>query len=136
MRNIARLFRPLRAMVFLASKDAAPRVFGVSRAARKPSSPAFLMGLAILLFAATACTESDSGLAPIHNDGAKSAIPNQYIIIFKPDTADELIKAAQNTVEQLGGKVKHVYRLAPIGFSAEISREAVQSLRRAPGSPI
>lgn len=85
-------------------------------------------------------------LAPVLNDGAPKAIRGRYIIVFKEEggTAAATRKvrnaaaaaqsmAAQRLVQQLGGRVGHVYSSALTGFAAELSPAALERLRAMPG---
>jgi subtilisin family serine protease len=85
-------------------------------------------------------------LVPVLNERAPKAIPGRYIIIFKEEggTAAATRKvrnaaaaaqsmAAQRLVQQLGGRVDHVYTSAVTGFSAALSPAALERLRAMPG---
>ena len=76
---------------------------------------------------------SESRLAPILNQNAKSRIPDQYIIVFKPGSDREAVVVAQATVKRLGGTIRHTGKLAPLWFSAKMPAEAVSAMRAAPG---
>ena len=71
-------------------------------------------------------------LAPLINAELPSKIPGEYIIVFKPGTPRDVVLAAQNRAKRLGGTIKHIYTLAPIGFSAKLPERALQALRTEP----
>jgi hypothetical protein len=71
-------------------------------------------------------------LAPVINQNSQNAIPDQYMVIFEPGTSLSAVRAAQNTVRNLGGKVEFTYKSALIGFSARIPPEALQAVRAIP----
>src|SRR5271165_6307880 len=65
-------------------------------------------------------------LPSVINEGAPKAIPGQYIVVFKPETARVASKAgsarqallgAERTVEKLDGTILFTYTSALIGFS-------------------
>jgi subtilisin family serine protease len=71
-------------------------------------------------------------LAPVLNADSPTVIPGQYIIVFRQGTTREALMAAQRIVEQMDGKVEHVYTSALVGFSATLSDSALQTLRGLP----
>jgi subtilisin family serine protease len=72
-------------------------------------------------------------LPPVTNRESRSAIPDQYIVVFKEGTARSVVLAAQRTVQRLGGRVGFTYTAALIGFSATVPQNALETLRAAPG---
>lgn len=78
-------------------------------------------------------------LAPVQNEGAPNTIPGQYIVVFKPDTARNVVTAAQERVRSLGGTILHTYTSALVGFSVKLPTEgpqaqrAIEALRALPG---
>ena len=70
-----------------------------------------------------------SNLAPLYD--ATSAIPGQYIVVFK-DTVHNVPAAVQSMINTVGGTVKHTYSVALKGFAAQLSSAAVDALRRNP----
>jgi hypothetical protein len=116
------------------------------RHSRKPhllwrlSPVAFWVALAIQILPgitaraqpAPAQSTPQPGLAPITNEGAPNTIPGQYIVVFKPGTARNVVAAAQERVKSLGGKVLFTYTSSLIGFSVKVPPQAVQALRALP----
>src|SRR4051812_44747272 len=88
---------------------------------------------ALLAFAAKSDVPSalaqQQRLAPVVNQNSQNAIPDQYMVIFEPGTPPSAVRAAQNTVRNLGGKVEFTYKSALIGFSARIPPGALQAVR-------
>ena len=75
-------------------------------------------------------------------EAAPKAIPGQYIVVFKPETARlaskagsarQAVLAAQETVKRLGGTVGFTYTSAVIGFSAKLPPRALEAVRALPG---
>ena len=48
---------------------------------------------------------SGETLAPVRLEGTPTAIPDQFIVVFKPGTSIETVREAQNTATRLGGAV-------------------------------
>lgn len=71
-------------------------------------------------------------LAPLINEKLPNKIPDEYIVVFKPDTPPEVVQAAQKRVKQRDGTIKFIYTSAFIGFSAKLSQSALQALRAEP----
>lgn len=90
-----------------------------------------IVGMAIAQSARTPTPEPT--LAPLRNERAPDRIPDQYIVVFKPGTSRRAILAAQDRVKELGGSIRHIYKSAPIGFSAEVPENALPALRAIPG---
>jgi hypothetical protein len=67
------------------------------------------------------------------NQSSPKAIPNQYVLIFKPGTAPETVSAAESTVKSLGGEVLLRYKSVVIGFSARVPSSALQAVRAIAG---
>jgi subtilisin family serine protease len=86
--------------------------------------------LAVQAFAGTAIAQpAPFALAPVQNEGAPNQIPGQYIVVFRPGTARNVMAAAQDMVKALGGTVGHTYTSALIGFSVKLPAEAAQAQR-------
>ena len=62
---------------------------------------------------------------------AAQAIPNRYIVVFKPSVSAPAAEAVR-IVNADGGKVQYTYTRALKGFAAELSPRAVQALRTNP----
>jgi subtilisin family serine protease len=73
-----------------------------------------------------------STLAPLINEDVPNRIPDQYIVIFKPGTSIDVALAAQKKVIGLRGTIRTTYTSGLIGFSAELSEDALQLLRSNP----
>lgn len=72
-------------------------------------------------------------LAPLLNEKAPNRIANQYIVVFKPGTSRNVFLAAQNETKRLRSTVRITYETSGlIGFSAELSKSALQTLRANP----
>jgi subtilisin family serine protease len=79
-------------------------------------------------------------LAPVQNENSASRIPGQYLVVFKPGTARNVVAAAQERVKGLGGTVMHSYSSSAVtGFSVKLptegdrSQRAMETLRAIPG---
>lgn len=89
----------------------------------------------------TGCTElapspdSSSGatLAPLLHQNLPNVIPDEYVVVFKPNTTPASIMATHRLAAQLGGRIKHVYREVLTGFSGTLPIHAVKALRVQPG---
>lgn len=58
-------------------------------------------------------------------------IPNQYIVVFKENTARNVIRRVTDTaVRDLGAKVLYEYSSALKGFAAKLSKKALRQLRK------
>ncbi len=86
----------------------------------------------ILMIAGSVIGQPEPQLAPLLNENAKDRIPDQYIVVFKPGTPREAVRAAQETVRKHQGRILHTYKATLIGFSAKMSPAAVQALRANP----
>ncbi len=56
-------------------------------------------------------------LAPLRNQGVRSAIPNRYIVVMKSGVSREAMGDIRQRITGIGGKVVHVYTSALNGFS-------------------
>ncbi len=60
-------------------------------------------------------------------------IPDEYIVVFKAGQTDEDVNASKKELEEVdGGKVKHTYSAAIKGFSAHMSPQAVEKIKKNP----
>jgi subtilisin family serine protease len=84
---------------------------------------------------------SAQGAPVLHQDSPK-AIPGQYIVVFKPETAGmaskagsarQALLAAEETVKKFDGTVLFTYTSALIGFSAKLPPRALEAIRALPG---
>jgi subtilisin family serine protease len=93
----------------------------------------------VFTWTAIAQPAAERTLAPVHNEGGPNTIPGQYIVVFKPGTARNVVAAAQERIKSLGGKVLFTYTSSLIGFSVKVPAEgeqaqrAVQALRELSG---
>jgi subtilase family protein/peptidase inhibitor I9 len=90
-----------------------------------------LMAFTVLCVASGAFAQAE--LAPLRNQGVRSAIANRYIVVMKPGVSREALGDIRQRITGIGGKVVHVYTSALNGFSVEISPEGVEALRALPG---
>jgi len=90
------------------------------------ASIACVTALAVQMLAAPASAQQPR-LAPITNADAPNRIPGQYIVVFKPGTARNVVAAAQERVKGLGGTVMHTYTSALVGFSVKMPAEAARA---------
>jgi Subtilase family/Bacterial Ig-like domain (group 3)/Peptidase inhibitor I9 len=81
-------------------------------------------------------------LASVLNEGAPKAIPGQYIVVFKPDTARIAsgagsarlaLLSAEEIVRKFDGTIGFTYTSALIGFSAKLPPRALEAIRALPG---
>lgn len=81
-------------------------------------------------------------LAPVIKEDAPKAIPGQYIVVFKPETARvgsksgaarQQLLAAEETVKRLDGTIRFTYTAALIGFNAKLPPKALEAVRSMPG---
>jgi subtilisin family serine protease len=75
-------------------------------------------------------TPRPDGLAPLINENTRSAVPNQYLVIFKPSASRVDMSAAEEAVKRLGGTVVFRYTAAIQGLGIKLPPgTSVQSLR-------
>jgi len=89
-----------------------------------------VMAFTVLCVATGALAQAE--LAPLRNQGVRSAIPNRYIVVMKSGVSREAMGDIRQRITGIGGKVVHVYTSALNGFSVEISPEGLQALRVLP----
>lgn len=70
--------------------------------------------------------------APVLNQDSPSAIPGEYIVVFKKGVGNRSINAAARAVERRGGTVHHTYATALQGFAAHVPEQALNGLRNNP----
>ncbi len=71
--------------------------------------------------------------APLLGMNSTDRIEGRYIVVFKGDTSEKAVESAMETsVQASGGTVLRRYTAALNGFAAELSDEAVQTLRENP----
>lgn len=70
--------------------------------------------------------------APAFGQVGSGAIPDRYIVVFKPGVADAP-GLARRLVAAQGGTLHHPYQHAIQGFAATLPQGAVEALRRHPG---
>lgn len=77
--------------------------------------------------------DSAADLAPLLAADSATAIPGQYIVVFKEDAnARGVAEAVTNQVAAEGGRVLYTYADALVGFAAQLTDEAVEALRKNP----
>jgi hypothetical protein len=124
------------------------------RILRSEGAPtAAIAGLAAALLLVPGCTGGAGAgrttPAPVLNEGAPSAVPGSYIVVFRERavgatdstrsravrdaSAATQSRAAQAEVRRLGGQVTHEYTAALTGFSARLTPAALEAVRRMPG---
>src|SRR5713226_8018588 len=72
-------------------------------------SALIILVLSVCIFAVTNAGHAQRQLAPVTNQNLKNVIPGQYIVVFKPGTARETVRAALDTVKRFGGEVGLTY---------------------------
>ncbi|HEU4788014.1 MAG TPA: S8 family serine peptidase, partial [Gemmatimonadaceae bacterium] len=96
------------------------------------------LSLLAVSLAAVACSESSSPTRLIepttargNSSVAASVIPDQYIVVFRPDVGNAGDLARQLAAAQ-GASIQFVYESALKGFAAQMSRAAADALARNP----
>jgi subtilisin family serine protease len=111
-----------------------------------------LWSAAIIALFTAACVDlrnasptSPPALAPLLNQNSRDAVPGQYIVVFhrpppesRVDVArdralDAQVALAEALVRRLGGTIRHSYRSALKGFSANLTPAALAAVRSFPG---
>ena len=74
---------------------------------------------------------------PVINQNAPKAIPGQYIVIFEKDNAQtgaarRTLRAAEENVNRLGGKILFTYTSALVGFAAKLPPKALKAVKAMP----
>lgn len=91
--------------------------------------------LAILSSSPIAANTTPTGksLAPLLGADAPTKIPDQYIVVFKPETKTNAVRnAADRAVQQANAKIVYRYTAALKGFTAKLNRRALRQLRQNP----
>lgn len=91
--------------------------------------------LAILSSSPIAANTTPTGksLAPLLGADAPTKIPDQYIVVFKPETKNNAVRnAADRAVQQANAKIVYRYTAALKGFTAKLNRRALRQLRQNP----
>ncbi len=71
--------------------------------------------------------------APIVKGQVTRTIPNQYIVVFKDGTSDQVVNTALDNVKRGQGATEHFrYNAAVKGFAATLNAQALESLRSNP----
>ncbi len=71
--------------------------------------------------------------APIVKGQVTRTIPNQYIVVFKDGTSDQVVNTALDNVKRGQGATEHFrYKSALKGFTATLNAQALESLRSDP----
>ena len=99
---------------------------------RKFSAKPSLVALAVLMLVGPALAQPAPTLAPIRNENARHRIPDQYIVVFKAETARETVQSTEAAVTKLGGKILFTYTSALLGFNATLPAAALQAVRAVP----
>src|SRR4030066_505086 len=74
-----------------------------------------------------------SSNAPLLAIDSPTAIPGQYIIVYKPGISSSSVEQAAQNVSALGGTVLYQYSSALVGYAAILPDLAVSKLRQDPG---
>ncbi len=71
--------------------------------------------------------------APIVKGQANRTIPNQYIVVYKDGTSDQIVDTALENVKRGHGATEHFrYKSAVKGFAVTLNAQALESLRSDP----
>jgi len=70
--------------------------------------------------------------APLINTDTRSAIPDQYIVLFKRDAGVHDVEALEAQVKELGGTVLFSYRTGVLGFAARFGEDVLAIVRANP----
>jgi subtilase family protein/peptidase inhibitor I9 len=91
-----------------------------------------LLGLMVLA-CGVVWFSTPAGAAPLANGSSAQGarIPNHYIVVLK-HSIDHPGAVAHAQIAAHGGRLGFVYRYAPIGYSATLSKRAVEALRSDP----
>jgi hypothetical protein len=73
-----------------------------------------------------------SGPAPIFNADSQNAIPDQYIVVFRPDAPGNAPDEAANGAAAQGGTIHYMYTSAIRGFAATLPAQALEGLQHNP----
>lgn len=73
--------------------------------------------------------EGNRTLAPVLATDSPTAIPNQYIVVFKSDAAQNTVSSTIATVEALGGRIDYTYSAALNGFAGYLPEKALDAVR-------
>lgn len=84
----------------------------------------------MLIAVAAACSQA-SAQSPSHRFAPSRPIPDQYIVVFKPDTAAPDVLAAQ-LASQHGGQLLRTYGHALKGFAVRLPAKAAEALGQHP----
>jgi aqualysin 1 len=93
----------------------------------------FLFVVVILILVLSTVTPvAAKGGAPIYGADSATAIPDRYIVVFKPGTPAAQVNAAAENARGRGGQVDFVYEAALSGFAGSFPEQALNGLRNNP----
>jgi subtilisin family serine protease len=84
---------------------------------------ALMVAMSQPAFAASATPD-----APVYGAGSATAIPGQYIIVFKPGSPAASVNSAASKAAAMGGEVLYTYDAALNGFAARLPEQALNGL--------
>ena len=88
----------------------------------------FLVILALLVPMSQPVLAQGKGPAPVLGADSETAIPGQYIVVFKPGSPGNEVNNAAERVGAFGGEVLYVYDEALSGFAARLPEPAIKGL--------
>ena len=88
----------------------------------------FLVILALLVPMSQPVLAQGKGPAPVLGADSETAIPGQYIVVFKPGSPGNEVNNAAERVGAFGGEVLYVYDEALSGFAARLPEPALKGL--------
>ncbi len=118
--------------LFCCASIGSAKTHPLRRPERRFSLKTCLAALTVLMLTGPALAQPAPNLAPLRNESARHRIPDQYIVVFKANTARDTVQSAQDTVKKLGGTVLFTYTAALVGFNARIPPQALQAVRAVP----
>ena len=93
--------------------------------------PLLVVVLLVAAFAAVPSFGADSNAAVLGTD-SPTAIPGQYIVVFKGNANSNSVQSAARSVEQAGGELLFSYSTVFNGFAAQLPEAALNGLVRNP----
>jgi subtilisin family serine protease len=88
----------------------------------------FLVILALLVPMSQPVLAQGKGPAPVLGADSETAIPGQYIVVFKPGSPGSEVNNAAERARAFGGEVLYVYDEALSGFAARLPEPAIKGL--------
>jgi subtilisin family serine protease len=93
--------------------------------------PLLIVALLVAAFAAVPSFGAESNAAVLGTD-SPTAIPGQYIVVFKGNANSNSVQSAARSVEQAGGELLFSYSTVLNGFAAQLPEAALNGLVRNP----